>query len=177
MKESAVIPVGLALLMLTSCASTSPISIEYNASTGDTSYESKRTIMGYRDMTAGLAYNQRVMWQALASCAGEECVPDEVWIAFFNDTSRDLNLDYRKLKLIVDKVTHEWEDESRVNDNPNSRVPPGEFVRISLSRADFMNLAIAKNVEVHMGESGSSVFRISFERRSDFRMFAEHSGM
>lgn len=167
----------LTLLMLCSCASSTSIGVAFDPATNASSYESDRIVMGYRDMSGGLASNQRVMWRAMASCTGKDCTPDEVTLVFYNDTSRDLNLDYRRIQILVDDVHHEWEDQSRITERPEYRVPPGEFLRVSLAGSAFADLSRAQKVDVLMGETGTGVFRVSFDRRAKFRTFAEALGL
>ncbi len=173
-------PFILALLIplaLYGCVTSEPVHRHYDPAIGLSSYESRRIVMGYRDMSAGLASNQRVMWQALASCSGQDCTPDEVTLVFYNDTGKDLNLDYRRLQLIVDGITHDWQDHSRETEPAHYAVPPGEFIRVSLARAAFVRLARAQQVEILFGESGTSVFNVSFAHRAAFRAFAAALGL
>ncbi len=173
-------PFILALLIplaLYGCVASEPVQVHYDPAIGLSSYESRRIVMGYRAMSAGLASNQRVMWQALASCSGQNCTPDEVTLAFYNDTSKDLNLDYRRLQLTVDGITHDWQDLGRETEPAHYTVPPGEFIRVSLARAAFVRLARAQQVEVLLGESGTSVFSVSFAHRAGFRAFAAALGL
>jgi len=164
-------------LALYGCAASEPVQVHYDPAIGRSSYASRRIVMGYRDMSAGLASNQRVMWQALASCSGQDCTPDEVTLVFYNDTSRDLNLDYRRLQLKVDGITHDWQDLGRETEPAHYTVPPGEFLRVSLARAAFVSLARAQQVAVLLGESGTSVFNVSFAHRAGFRAFAAALGL
>jgi len=173
-------PFILALLIslaLYGCVASEPVQVHYDSAIGSSSYESRRIVLGYRDMSAGLASNQRVMWQALASCSGQDCTPDEVTLAFYNDTSKDLNLDYRRLQLKVDGITHDWQDLGRETEPTHYTVPPGEFIRVSLARAAFVRLARAQQVEVLWGETGTSIFSVSFAQRAGFRAFAAALGL
>ena len=158
-------------LVITGCSSTASLKRGYDPSSDQSTFASKRIVMGYRDMSAGLATNQRIMWQAQASCTGRDCIPSEINLVFFNDTSRNLNLDYRGLQIIVDGRAHSWEDVHRLEEPANYRVPHGEFTRVSLSPAVFMQLAEAQQVEVLFGETATSVFTVSHSRRADFRAF------
>ena len=167
----------LMLLALYGCATAESVGVHYDPTADRSSFESDRIVLGYRDMSSGLVSNQRVMWQALASCSGKDCIPDEVTLAFFNDTSRDLNLDYRRLQVIVDGVSHDWRDLSRVTEPADYRVPQGEFLRVSLAGAAFVKVAHAQQVEVLFGETGTSTFTVSFGRRAGFRAFVEVVGL
>ena len=167
----------LIALVLSGCAASEPVQVNYNPATGQSSFESERLVMGYRDMRAGLASNQRVMWQALASCSGQACTPDEVTLVFYNDTSRDLNLDYRRLQLVVDGITHDWQDLGRETEPAHYAVPRGEFIRVSLAGGVFVRLAWSEQVEVRFGETGTSVFSVPYARRAGFRAFATALGL
>lgn len=176
---SQVTPILLVLILLTlfGCATSEPFRVNYDSATGMSTFESNRIIMGYRNMSGGLASNQRVMWQAMGSCSGQNCIPGELELVFYNDTSKDLNLDSRRLQLIVDGTTHDWEDLTRTIEGGFYGVPPGEFIRVPLTGHDFVKLAQADKVEVLFGETGTSVFNVSFMRRAEFRAFAEVLGL
>ena len=164
-------------LALHGCATSGSTGVRYDPATGVSTFESDRSVMGYRDMSGGLAREQRVMWQALASCSGQGCIPEEIALAFYNDTSKNLNLDSRRVQLVVDGVTHDWQDLSRLMEAPHHIVPPGEFIRVSLPGSAFVNLAHAQKVEVLFGETGTSSFNVSFARRAKFRDFVEMLGI
>ena len=167
----------LILLTLYGCATSEPVGVRYDPATDKSSFQTNRIIMGYRSLSGGLTSDQRVMWQALASCSGRNCTPDEIAIAFFNDTSKDLNLDYRRLQMIVDGVTHDWQDLNRLADSGHNSVPPGEFVRVHLATSAFAKLAKAQKVEILFGETGTSVFTVSLKRRAEFQEFVEALGL
>ena len=167
----------LVVFAFSGCAATESTKVQYDPSTGESAYASDRFIMGYRNMNSGLSSNQRVMWQAVASCSGESCTPGEVTLVFFNDTSQDLNIDSSRLQMIVDGTDHDWQDLSRLREVPYFTVPPGEFLRVSLPGGVFVEFAQAKKVELLFGETGTSTFNVSFERRAKFREFAEVLGL
>lgn len=161
----------LALLLLWGCASSQgPVRV-YDASTGTTSFESPRVVVGHVDMRSGLVGGQRVMAQAFASCIGQGCVPSEVDLAFFNDSSADLNLDYRRVQLDFDGESMEWEDPSRIHESPRGLVPRGEFMRVPLSRTEFERFVTARQVAITFGLTGTAMFRMPLERREPLRAF------
>lgn len=169
---------GFLLLMVAAGCTSSKSSMmpEFDSATNVRSMSSKRTVMGYRDMSGGLAANQRVMWQAEAECEGEGCVPAEVEVAFFNDTSRGLNMDYRRVEFVIDGRSHSWKAPG-AQDDVAYRVPAGEFWRIPLQSDLFVALATAKKVEILFGQSGTSKFAVSTSRRAAFKDFAESFGL
>lgn len=178
MNAGTFISILLIPLALWGCAASEPLEVRYDPATGQSSYESKRMIMGYRDMSAGLVVNQRIMWQALASCSGQDCTPEEVTLVFFNDTSEDLNLDYRRLQLIIDGITYDWQDlDLLLEPGYYTRVPSGEFFRVSLEREVFVQLAKAQEVAVLFGETGTTVVQVPYARRAGFRVFVEELGV
>jgi len=158
------------------CAPATAVRVQTNAETGINTYTSSRATMGHRSMSDGLAGRQRVMWQAVAACEGDACVPDEVELIFVNSTSQDLNLDYRRLEMIVDGVSQEWIDPSSQAMPNFATVPTGEFLRVTLTRAEFVAFAEAEKVELRFGDTGSSVFTVSPDRRAIFREFATTAG-
>lgn len=124
-------------------------------------------------MTSGLTGGQRVMLQAFASCDGPTCRPSTIDLAFFNDSSADLNLDYRRIELVFDGRSLEWEDLSRFEESPRYLVPRGEFIRVPLSLNDFEQFARANEARVIFGLTGTSTFRMPFERRAELREMTE----
>ncbi len=169
--------IALVTLCLAACAMPGQVQVSFDETSATTTYTSSRSLMGYRDMSGGLASNQRVMWSAEASCAGEACTPDTVDLIFYNDSSGDLNFDFHRLWLIFDGTQREWEDLSRVENRTVFTVPRGVFTQVTLSGADFARMASSKTVEIHFGESGTSVFSIPLDRRAAFRAFVEKTGL
>lgn len=167
----------LFVLCLCGCASSEAVQVRYNRSSDTSTYESPRAVMGYRDISGGLASGQRVMWKAWASCSGEACVPEEVALVFYNDSNTDLNLDYRRIQLDFDGTSRVWEDLSKFDERAAYAVPRGEFVRVSLTRDDFTRLANATLVEIHFGRTGTSVFSLPFDRRESLRVFVAETGL
>ncbi len=159
-------------LLLWGCAAARKPLRFYDAARGTTTFESPKVLVGNINMTSGLAGGQRVMMQAFATCRGEGCAPSVVEIAFFNDSSTDLNLDYRRLRIIFDDESREWEDTGRMAESPRSFVPRGEFIRVPLSRREFNDFASAREVEVEFGLTATNIFRLSSERRKPLRDLA-----
>ena len=177
MNTSKITATALLLLFFYGCASSEPVQVNYNRSSGISTYTSSRVLIGNRDMSGGLVSNQRVMWQAVASCSGEACTPDEVALVFYNDSNYDLNLDYRRIQLNFDGTSRDWDDLGRLDNRAAYTVPRAEFVRVPLSSANFARVAHAGLVEILFGLSGTSLFSVSYERRASFRAFAEEMGV
>lgn len=177
MNRSLTLTTVLLALGLVGCAAPGAVQVDYEAANGTTTYVSARAVMGHRAMRGGLAANQRVMWQAVASCAGRACTPEEVALVFYNDSNTDLNLDYRRLQIDFGKMSRIWEDENALETRPAASVPRGEFIRVPLTGAEFAWLATADVVSVYLGRSGTSQFSIPHERRAAFRDFAERAGL
>ncbi|MEM1094483.1 MAG: hypothetical protein AAGJ10_07755 [Bacteroidota bacterium] len=165
------------MIGVAACATPAAVQVRTDAETGVNTYTSSRVTMGHRSMGAGLAGQQRVMWQAVAACEGEACVPDEVELIFVNSTSQDLNLDYRRLEMVVDGTSREWVDPSSQAAPNFATVPTGEFLRVTLTRAEFVAFAEAEEVELRFGETGSTVFAVNPDRRALFREFAAAAGL
>lgn len=163
----------LGVMILYGCAASEPYTVKYDSSSDQSNFASNRNVMGFRSMSGGLSANQRIMWQAQAACTGESCTPDEVSLVFFNDTSKELNLDYRGLKIIIDGKEHSWQDSDRPVEQGFFRVPRGEFTRVSILPSVFAELASAEVVEVLFGETSTSVFNSIHSGRAEFRALAE----
>ncbi len=155
------------------CASSEPFTASYDAASDQSRFSSSRSVMGFRSMSGGLSANQRIMWQAQAVCTGESCTPDEVSLVFYNDTSKELNLDYRGLRIIIDGEEHSWQDSDRPVEQGFYRVPRGEFTRVSLLPSVFAELAAAQEVEVLFGQTSTSVFNSIHSGRAEFRALVE----
>ena len=168
---------GLLALLLYGCASSAPVQVRYDRSSDTSTYTSARVLIGNRDMSEGLAANQRVFWQAAASCSGEACTPGEVALVFYNDSNYDLTLDYRRIQLNFDGTSREWDNLARLDDRTDHRVPRGKFVRVPLSSADFFRMVHSGPVEILFGMSGTSAFSVPYERRAAFRAFADEIGL
>ncbi len=157
------------LLVLSACTSSREARISYDQDSDKTTYSSSKALVGNIGMTGGLASGQRVMMQAFATCDGPGCNPSEIEIAFLNDTSSDLNLDYRRVEIVAGPRHLEWEDALRLSEPTHFSVPRGEFIRVPLNRADFKELAEAANVEIIFGLTGTTPFRVPADRRVPLR--------
>lgn len=167
----------LLVLCFCGCAASEAVQVSYDRSRDTSTYESSRTLLGYRDMSGGLASGQRVMWKAVASCSGEACTPEEVALVFYNDSDVDLNLDYRRLQIDFDGTSRDWEGLAEIDERAAYTVPRGEFLRIPVSSDDFVRMANASLVEIHFGKTGTSIFSVPFERRASFRTFVTETGL
>ena len=165
-----------ALAILAGCAGTMGASVQYDSGSDRTTYTARRSVLGHRDMSAGLVSGQRVFWQAEAACAGEACVPEEVSLVFFNDSSSDLNLDYRRLQIDIDGRQSSWADLAS-EDVIIFAVPRGEFLRVHISGEYFLQLAAAQSVRVYFGLTASAEFAVPFGRREAFRDLAIAAGL
>ena len=168
-----IIPLLVFVALLSGCASSQPELMTYDAGTGETSYQSEKALVGNINLSGGLASGQRVMMRAFASCKGEGCKPSQVEVAFLNDSSSDLNLDYRRIKLVFDGRTFDWEDSSRIQEPTYYHVPRGEFIRIPISASDFVRLAAADRVEVHFGLTLTTMLLMPRDRRAPLQALAE----
>jgi hypothetical protein len=160
-------------LVVWGCASAQAPLVEFDPGSGQTVYQSPKVLVGNINMTGGLASGHRVMMQAFASCAGRECKPNQVEIAFYNDSSADLNLDYRRVEITFGSKTLEWEDVGRLHESMKTEVPRGEFTRVPVSRADFAGMASAQDVQIVFGLTGTTTLRVPLDRRAGFRDLVE----
>lgn len=168
--------VGVMACLTGSCASSRLSDVTYDRSRDRSTYQSARARMGSPGMSGGLASDQRVTWQAIARCAGENCIPPYVEIIFLNEGTGELNLDSRRVQLNYDGIERSWEDLSRTIEPPHYSVPRGEFSRISLDTAEFARMAGAGRVEVIFGLTGTTGIIVPYERREAFRSLAELLG-
>ncbi len=164
------------LILIAGCTTADYLVMNYSEETGITEYASRRTALGVRDLSAGLASGQRVMWQAVASCQGASCQPDEVTLILFNDSSRDLNLDYRGLTITTDGVDTMWSDLAS-EDVLGFAVPRGEFLRVAVSAKYFVRIVEANQVEVSFGPAAGTQLNVPASRRAAFRTLAVAAGM
>ncbi len=155
-------------MVMAGCAGSQGVTQRYNADDDITRYASRRVVLGHSDMSAGLASGQRVLWRAEASCTGASCTPREVDLVFFNDSSSDLNLDYRRLEVVSDGLAGDWADLAS-EDVVNFAVPRGEFLRVRIPAAYFVQIAEAEDVTVLFGLTASTEFSASYARRQGLR--------
>ena len=175
MKTNGTLSRGLmgCLLAFWGCASVQAPLVEFDPASGQTMYQSPKVLVGNINMTGGLASGHRVMMRAFASCTGQDCKPNQVEIAFYNDSSTDLNLDYRRVEITFGSKKLEWEDVGRLHESMKTEVPRGEFTRVPISRADFTGIASAQDVQIIFGLTGTTTLRVPLDRRAGFRELAE----
>jgi len=167
----------LLLLVLGGCKASETARNGFDPATGRSTYSSPRILMDHVDLSGGLASNQRVMWRAMASCSGDGCTPNDVDLVFYNDADRGLNLDSRRVQIVFDGMTRDWEDLSRIEEPAAYSTPRGEFMRVSLSGLDFARMAEAREVEVILGMTGTTRLRVPHDRRNEFRALAAEIGL
>lgn len=156
------------LVALASCAGSEGALHRYDSDDDISRYTSRRVVLGRSDMSAGLASGQRVLWRAEASCPGASCAPSEVDLVFFNDSSSDLNLDYRRLEIVSDGVSGNWADLAS-EDVVTFAVPKGEFLRVRIPADYFVRIAEAQDVAFFFGLTASTEFAAPFARRQILR--------
>lgn len=161
------------LVTLSGCTPRHHELITYNPETGQSRFSSEKLLAGNISMSGGLASGHRVMMQAFAACVGNSCVPDQLEIAFFNDSSADLNLDYRRIEVIFGPRRLEWEDLGRRTEPAGYGVPRGEFIRVPISLSDFAAMASAPRVEILFGTTGTTALRVPHGSREPLRELAE----
>lgn len=166
----------LLLVIFCGCASQGSELVSYDQSADRTTFVSPKLYAGSVGMSGGLASGHRVMIQAFASCPGSECSPSEVEIAFFNDSSADLNLDYRRIAFEFVGGSMNWEDEGRETEPAYYSVPRGEFIRVPVSRGHFELMANSPRMEIIFGRTGTTVIRMPHARREPLREMADSMG-
>ena len=164
---------GCLILIGSGCAAGPHELVTYDQDSDRTRFTSERVHAGNISMTGGLATGQRIMLQAFASCTGEACTPDEIDLAFFNDTSADLNFDYRRVSIEFDGREVEWEDLGRRTEPIFYSVPRGELLRVPISPNDFAAMVEADRVEIRFGISGGTVVRVPDGAREPLRAMAD----
>ena len=165
-----------ALVLAAGCATTDGVIVTHDEDSGMTEYASKRTVVGNLDLSAGLASGQRIVWQAVASCQGMPCLPEEVTLILFNDSSRDLNMDYRGITIAADGVETVWSDFTS-EDIATFAVPRGEFLRVNVAADHFLQIVEAREVAVSFGLTASTRVPVPRARREAFRQLAVAAGM
>lgn len=165
-------------LLFLGCASSEPARVHFDPGRGTSTYTSSTVRVGSPNR-ADLASGLRVTMQATATCPGQGCTPDEVELAFHNDVDSNSNLDIdsRRLQIIFDGTVRDWEDTSRLHEPVQYAVRRGEFFRVVVPVADFVRIAEARDVSVVFGLTGTSSFRVAFDRRAPFRALAEEMGV
>jgi hypothetical protein len=159
----------LLLFLLWGCTASRPALVTFEAGSNLTRFESPKVRVGNIGMSGGLTSGQRVMMKAFASCAGRGCKPEQVEIVFLNDSSSDLNLDYRRVQIVFRGNSLDWEDRSRVHEPLYYHVPRGEFTRVPLSWVDFVGMATAPDVDIFFGLTGATHLRMPIDRREGLR--------
>lgn len=158
----------LILGLLSGCVSAPPVSTNYDASEGVTTYRTRAVALSGLEIGSGLGRGARVQMRALASCPGPECTPQNVVFVFKVSGSSDLRMENRTVELIADGKRFRSEREEPDVDQTIEDVDyaSGTLTSVQLTFNEFRTVAEAGEVS---GSLGSSRFSLGYERRSPFR--------
>jgi len=160
--------------LLAGCASGPPVTTDYDASEGVTTYETKSIPVMNLQTGSALGHRVQVSVRALSRCTGTECEPDEVMLVFQASGSNNLRMENPSIELEAgyldidarsddDKLAQRIYDVDQVT---------GTLASIVLSLEEFRQVAEADEVS---GSVGSSQFHLDYDDRRAFRALTERT--
>lgn len=160
--------------LVAGCASTPPVTADYDTSEDVTVYETKSISASNWSMGSVYGGRSNLRVHALAACNGQECTPDEVTLIFQISGTSDLQMNNRSVELSADGK--EFHSESGPRGTPQHF---GEIDRtmgyvgsLQLSLDEFETISEAEDLS---GRLGASEFTLSYGRRSAFRALIQQA--
>lgn len=155
----------LCLLAISACATNESVRGGFDPDQFATAYETRSIALRMNRTNAmGLQGKQLVTLRAASACPGQDCLPQEVVLVFANAGDNETLLNYETVTLTADEKEYSWE--GLLDRLEAARVPPGDFLRLSLDREDFAQIA---NAEVVTGTLGGAPFRLPRDQRQPLR--------
>ncbi len=154
--------------LLAGCASTSqPVTERYNALSNETTYRTRAISLGALFEGHGIDSGMRVDLEARASCPGEQCTPDLVWLSFEAvNPKTNIQIGNSAVTMRADEQLYRWtEREGKLAEQDVTYVR-GTFVRVRLTLPELRQVATAEHVA---GTVGPESFSLSYDDRMPLR--------
>jgi len=148
------------------------ISTTYEASSDQSTYETRPVRITRRGSGLGTSGQQVLYVKAQADCEGAGCTPAEVRLLVASGTRNVMWLEYDDVSIVSDEWSRTWRDVSKREDP--ELVGVGEFIRLTLPLQDYREMLKTRSVTIQIG---SMDVGLSFTQLARFReLMAAMSG-
>lgn len=157
--------------LVAGCAtSRDPATARYRAAQNEMVYRARDISLGTLFPTGGLSRDPIVEMSTWATCSGEGCRPQEVWLSFSIRRSPSRVLSHRDVKMKTDTEVYTWTQQNRRSSGWNTQSPKsGEITRLSMELSTFRDIAESRRLS---GTLGGEPFSLSYEKRAPLRAMA-----
>ncbi len=166
------LPLGsIALVLffiLTGCASSEPVVVQYDGSENVTTYETQPIDAGIDVSTGAIGGGRGVNFRVRARCPGEDCTPERVMLSFvLTGGSSPVYMADRSVVITAGGESYRWVQQRR---RKIGRAAP-VVSKIVAIPVDLKTLEAIAEAERVTGSLGSKEFVWSYELRKPLRIF------
>ena len=160
--------------LLVGCATTSkPLEVSYEASSNQTTYETRQMRLDDIKMTTGLERDNRFYVRISGSCLGQDCVPKKYTMSFIKEGTQSVRIEGRDVRLTVGTETMTWDDPQSRDVTRTSSIRSGTFAKINLTSQQLTTVGSVRSVS---GTVGGSSFSIPHDTRAPIRKLLSELG-
>lgn len=167
--------IGLFLVcLIAGCATSSePLEVSYEASSNQTTYETKEMRLDGMQVTEGLERDNRFYVKITGSCMGQDCAPRKYTMRFIKEGPQSVTIEGRNVRLNVGTETITWTDPQNRDVNRTATVRSGTFTQIKLTSEQLTTVGSVRNVD---GTVGGASFSIPHDTRAPIRKLLARLG-
>jgi hypothetical protein len=147
--------------------------MSYEASSNQTTYQTKQMRLDDIQMTAGLEQDNRFYVQVSGSCTGQDCVPQTYTMSFIKEGTQTVQIEGRSVRLRVGTETMSWDDPQSRDLSRTSSIRSGTFAKIGLTSKQLTTVGSVQSVS---GTVGNTNFSISHDARAPIRKLLSRLG-
>jgi len=153
------------LIGLQGCATSGEsISTTYEASSNQSTYETRPVRITRRGSGLGTSGQQVLYVKAQAECEGGGCTPEEVRMLVASGTRNVMWLEYDDVSIVSDDWSRIWRDVSKREDP--ELVGVGEFIRLTMPLEDYREMLKTRSLTIQIGAMDVG---LSFNQLARFR--------
>ena len=163
---------GLSLLALAACSSSSGSAVQYDEGQNMTRFQSRAINIGKPVGDTSLG-STRITMMAEASCMGEGCSPGTYEVALSKAGGNDAASDYTAISFETDNGAISFSGNASSGAQAQFfSTNQGEFVRLSVPPEIFESFATSPTLTIRLG---ASVYTLGYDRRSGLRKMLPES--
>lgn len=149
-----ILSVVLSCAMFTACGTTGT-SVSYDASKGQTVYESGE--MSVAQMDAAVGSGSSIVMQAVATCEGQNCTPDRAQLVFSVRGRNEVALARRSISIVADGVEYAAQDANEWGGRGDISFSDEPVVEVDLSLSALEQIANASSLSARLGNTSLNV--------------------
>lgn len=157
----------LIVFLIAGCGSSSqPVQMTHNATSNQTTYETRQIGLSGIQLTEGIERSNRFFVQVVGTCTGQDCVPRSYALHFVKEGMQPVELEGRGVTLTIGTETLSWNDPQSRSVNRTTTIRSGTFAKVEVTSEQLSTIGGVNEVT---GTVGGESFSISHEARAPIR--------